>query len=251
MAHRYFIKLQYNGSSYHGWQIQPNAKSVQETLNKALSLLLQNTIETVGCGRTDSGVHAREFYAHFDTEKSIDTPAYIVQRLDAMRLPGILCESIAEVPLDLHARFSAIKRSYEYHIMQKRDPFKEGYAHHIFGNLNFEAMNKACKYLLGKHDFGSFSKSNTQVHTNICTVYIARWEQQGNNAVFYITADRFLRNMVRAIVGTLIDIGQGKMQADEFPGIMASQNRSEAGCSVPAHGLYLTQIEYPQPFSFN
>jgi tRNA pseudouridine38-40 synthase len=250
MAHRYFIKLQYDGSRYHGWQIQPNANSVQETLNKALGLILHCEIETTGCGRTDTGVHARQFYAHFDLDEPINNSNYLIQRLDAMRIPGILCEAVAEVPTDLHARFSATQRSYEYHVMHKRDPFKEGLAHHLFGDLNYEAMNAAAQLLIGKQDFSAFSKSNTQVHTNFCNVIEAYWEQLGNHAVFHISADRFLRNMVRAIVGTLIDIGHGKMHPEEMRTILASKNRSKAGTSVPAHGLYLTQIQYPLPFPF-
>lgn len=245
MSFRYFIKLQYNGSQYHGWQIQPNARSVQETLNKALGLILRCEIETTGCGRTDTGVHARMFYAHFDLDKKIENPTQVIQRLDAMRLPGILCESIFEVSLDIHARFSASLRSYEYCIMQKRDPFLEGYAYHVFGALNIEKMNAAARLLIGHFDFGAFSKSNTQVHTNMCKVDEAYWEEKGNLLVFHIRADRFLRNMVRAIVGTLLEIGQGKIEPDEIKRIMESQNRSEAGSSVPAHGLYLTTVEYP------
>jgi tRNA pseudouridine38-40 synthase len=246
---RYFILLKYNGQLYHGWQIQPNAPSVQETLNRALGLILRKPIETTGCGRTDTGVHARKFFAHFDVEEPINDCNYVLQRLDAMRLPGILCEAIYEVHSDLHARFSATSRSYEYHIMRKRDPFLEGYAHHVFGPINLDKMNEVAKQLLGRHDFAAFSKSNTQVLTNMCTVTEAIWMDYGNTAVFHISADRFLRNMVRAIVGTLLDIGQGKLHAKEIDQIMQSKRRSEAGISVPAHGLYLTQIEYPSAYN--
>lgn len=246
---RYFIRLKYNGQPYHGWQVQPNAPSVQETLNKALGLILRQPIETTGCGRTDTGVHARRFFAHFDLDEPIKDCNYVLQRLDAMRLTGILCEAIYEVPEDLHARFSASSRSYEYHIMRKRDPFLEGYAHHVFGPINLDKMNEAARYLLGRHDFAAFSKSNTQVHTTLCTVSEAVWVDKGNTAVFNIRADRFLRNMVRAIVGTLLDIGQEKLHAKEIEFIMQSQRRSEAGSSVPAHGLYLTHIEYPIEFN--
>lgn len=248
MANRYFIKLKYNGQKYHGWQIQPNAPSVQACINKALQLILNCEVETTGCGRTDTGVHAKKFFAHFDLENPINDLNLLQKRLDAMRLPGILCEAILEVPLDLHARFSAISRSYEYHIMQQRDPFLEDFAFHVFGKLNFEKMNEAASKLLGCHDFAAFSKSNTQVHTSICTVTEAIWEIDGNNAVFRIRADRFLRNMVRAIVGSLLDIGLEKKEVDEIVRIMQSHNRSEAGSSVPAHGLFLTQIEYPESF---
>ncbi len=246
---RYFIRLKYNGQQYHGWQIQPNAPSVQETLNKALGLILRRTIDTTGCGRTDTGVHARNFFAHFDLDEPINDCNYVLQRLDAMRLSGILCEDIYEVPDNLHARFSASSRSYEYQIMRKRDPFLEGYAHHVFGPINLDKMNEAAKHLLGRHDFAAFSKSNTQVHTTLCTVTEAVWVDHRNTAVFHIRADRFLRNMVRAIVGTLLDIGQEKLHAKEIERIMQSQRRSEAGISVPAHGLYLTKIEYPPEFS--
>jgi tRNA pseudouridine38-40 synthase len=222
---------------------------VQETLNRALSLILRQPISTTGCGRTDTGVHARIFFAHFDLEEPIKDCNYVLQRLDAMRLPGILCESIYEVPDKLHARFSAISRSYEYHIMRKRDPFLEGYAHHVFGDINFDKMNEAARHLLGHHDFAAFSKSNTQVHTTYCTVTEARWIEQGNVAVFHIRADRFLRNMVRAIVGTLLNIGQEKLHAKEIEHIMQLKQRSEAGSSVPAHGLYLTRVEYPPEFN--
>ncbi len=248
MAYRYFIKLKYNGQKYHGWQIQPNAPSVQACLNNALQLVLNGEIETTGCGRTDTGVHAQKFFAHFDLDNRITDCGYVIQRLDAMRLPGILCEEIIEVPNELHARFSAISRSYEYHIMQKRDPFLEGYAHHVFGKLDFDKMNAAAAKLLDYNDFAAFSKSNTQVHTTICTVTEAIWKMDGSNAVFHISADRFLRNMVRAIVGTLLDIGLGKMNVDELERIIQSHDRSEAGSSVPAHGLYLTQIEYPPSY---
>lgn len=245
MAYRYFIKLKYNGKKYHGWQIQPNAPSVQACINNALRLVLNCDIETTGCGRTDTGVHARKFFAHFDLENPINDCGYVIKRLDAMRLPGILCEEIIEVPNELHARFSATSRSYEYHIMQKRDPFLEGYAHHVFGKLDFDKMNEAAGKLLGCHDFAAFSKSKTQVHTTMCTVTEAIWKMDGSNAVFHISADRFLRNMVRAIVGTLLDIGLEKMEVDEMKRIMQSHSRSEAGSSVPAYGLFLTQIEYP------
>ena len=248
---RYFISIRYNGQQYHGWQIQPNAPSVQETLNKALGLILKQPVETVGCGRTDTGVHARKFFAHFDLEVPINDTSYVLQRIDAMRLPGILCEALFEVPIELHARFSATARSYEYQIMRKRDPFLEGYAHHVFGKLNLDKMNEAAAHLLGRHDFSAFSKSNTQVHTTLCTVTEAFWTDYGNTAIFRIRADRFLRNMVRAIVGTLLDIGQEKLHAKEIEHIMQSHNRSEAGSSVPAHGLYLTQVEYPSAFNIS
>ena len=248
MAYRYFIRLKYNGQRYHGWQIQPNATSVQACLNNALKLILKCDIETTGCGRTDTGVHAKQFYAHFDLVTPISDCEHVVQRLDAMRLPGILCEEILEVPSELHARFSATSRSYEYHIMHKRDPFLEGYAHHIFGKLDYGKMNQAATKLLGRHDFACFSKTNTQVHTTICNLYEAEWKHNGNYSVFHIRADRFLRNMVRAIVGTLLEIGQGKIEIAEMEKIIESHNRSEAGTSVPAHGLYLTRIEYPPSY---
>jgi tRNA pseudouridine38-40 synthase len=242
---RYFIHLQYNGTSYHGWQIQPNASSVQETLNEALSRIFHQAIETTGCGRTDTGVHAQDFYAHFELESEIPDVSLVLKKFDSMRLKGICVLDIFPVGDDLHARFSATSRTYEYRIMRRRNPFLENQAHYIYGSLDVEKMNQAAQYLLGKKDFSAFSKSNTQVFTDICTVSFAQWEIKGDLLIFTITADRFLRNMVRAIVGTLLDIGNHKLPVDAMPEIIQSGSRSQAGISVPACGLFLTKVEYP------
>jgi tRNA pseudouridine38-40 synthase len=242
---RYFILLQYNGTPYHGWQIQPNATTVQETLDQALSRIFHQTIETTGCGRTDTGVHAEQFYAHFELENEIvDVPA-VLRKFDSMRLKGISVHSIFPVKDDLHARFSATSRTYEYRIMRKRNPFLENLAHYVYGALDIDQMNAAAKHLYGKQDFSAFSKSNTQVFTDICTVSHAQWEEKGDLFIFTITADRFLRNMVRAIVGTLLDVGYQKIDPSSIPEIIKSGSRSQAGISVPACGLFLTRIEYP------
>jgi tRNA pseudouridine38-40 synthase len=242
---RYFIHLQYNGTPYHGWQIQPNASSVQETLNEALSRIFHQTIETTGCGRTDTGVHAQDFYAHFELETEIQDVSMVLKKFDSMRLKGICVLDIFPVADDLHARFSATSRTYEYRIMRRRNPFLENQAHYIYGALDVEKMNQAAQYLLGKKDFSAFSKSNTQVFTDICTVSFAQWEAKDELLIFTITADRFLRNMVRAIVGTLLDVGYQKIDPSSIPEIIKSGNRSQAGISVPACGLFLTKVEYP------
>ncbi len=242
---RYFIHLQYNGTPYHGWQIQPNATTVQETLDQALSRIFHQTVETIGCGRTDTGVHAEQFYAHFELETEIADLQSVLKKFDSMRLKGICVFDIFPVGDDLHARFSATSRTYEYRIMRRRNPFLENQAHYIYGALDIEKMNQAAQHLLGKQDFSAFSKSNTQVFTDICTISHAQWELKGDLLIFTITADRFLRNMVRAIVGTLLDVGNHKISASALPQIIQSGNRSNAGSSVPACGLFLTRVEYP------
>ncbi len=246
VAMRYFIRLRYKGTDYHGWQVQNNAHAVQAEVNRALSLVLRKDIETLGCGRTDTGVHADDFYAHFDIDEPIASPQAIINRLDSMKIPGIQFRSIHQVADTAHARFDAIQRTYEYRIIRERNPFLEGLAYFYFGNLNLESMNSAAKELLGKKDFGAFSKAHTQVFTNNCTITKAQWEVQNDVLVFTITADRFLRNMVRAIVGTLLEIGMGKRNITDISEIIESKNRSEAGMSVPACGLFLTQVLYPE-----
>jgi len=240
---RYFIKLAYNGTNYHGWQSQPNAVSVQETLEKALSLLLKSKIELVAAGRTDAGVHAKEMFAHFDFEEVIDSD-YWIPKLNSYLPKDIVIYSIFEVNSEAHARFDAIERSYEYHIHSTKDVFINELSWYHFYPLNLEKMNQAAKILLEYTDFECFSKVNTDVFTFNCTIKNAFWEQKDNQLVFTITADRFLRNMVRAIVGTMINIGQGKIEPEEMRTIIESKNRSQAGFSAPAHGLFLTRIIY-------
>lgn len=240
---RYFIELAYNGTNYHGWQYQPNADSVQETLNKALSTILKTTIDVVGAGRTDTGVHAQQMFAHFDLDSEIDVP-HLVHKLNSFLPKDIAIFDIHKVHEDAHARFDAKKRTYEYHIHQQKDVFENSASWYYQNELDFAKMNEACKILFDYTDFECFSKLNTDVNTFNCKIYEAHWEQKDTKLVFTIAADRFLRNMVRAIVGTMINIGLGKVSLSEFKAIIESKDRNQAGFSVPAHGLYLTKIEY-------
>jgi tRNA pseudouridine38-40 synthase len=241
---RYFIKLAYNGTNYHGWQSQPNAISVQETLEKALTLLLKSKIELIAAGRTDAGVHAKEMFAHFDFEEEIDSDFW-VPKLNSYLPKDIVIYSIFEVEAEAHARFDALERTYEYYIHSTKDAFINEVSWYHYYPLNLEKMNEATKILLDYTDFECFSKVNTDVFTFNCKIKNAFWQQIGNQLVFTITADRFLRNMVRAIVGTMINIGQEKIEPEHLRTIIESKNRSQAGFSAPAHGLFLTQILYP------
>lgn len=241
---RYFIKLAYNGTHYHGWQSQPNAITVQETLEKALSLLFKTSIQLVGAGRTDSGVHATEMFAHFDFPDLLISDFWVT-KLNSYLPKDIVIYTILSVEADAHARFDATSRTYEYYINSFKDVFlndQSWYHHHP---LDLEKMNEAAAYLLNYSDFECFSKTNTDVFTYNCKISEAFWQKKDNQLFFTITADRFLRNMVRAIVGTLVNIGQGKMEVTQMKTIIESKNRSEAGFSAPAHGLYLTRIKYP------
>lgn len=242
---RFFLEIAYDGSAYHGWQIQDNAITVQETLNTALRTVLRKDVETVGAGRTDAGVHARQLYVHFDHDEAIPDQQRLVHALNALCPRDIAIKRIIEVPTTAHARFDATERAYEYHIHFAKDPFLRHYSWQMKDFPNVEKMNVAAQFLLGKQDFSCFSKSNTQVFTNICTVKEARWQEEGKRLLFHIRADRFLRNMVRAVVGTLIDIGTKDLPAMHMQEVIASQNRSRAGSSVPACGLFLTKVVYP------
>lgn len=241
---RYFIEFAYNGKNYHGFQIQPNATSVQETLTKALQLLIDKSIEIVGAGRTDSGVHAKQMYAHFDVENEIDTEYYI-PKLNSFLPKDIVIYDIFKVSHQAHARFDATARTYEYYIHTFKDAFLEDISWYSFQKLDLDKMNEACTLLLKHTDFECFSKVHTEVHTFNCKITEANWKQNNKQLIFTIKADRFLRNMVRAIVGTMINIGSGKTSLKEFEAIIESKNRSKAGFSVPAHGLFLVQIDYP------
>ncbi|MEM9650411.1 MAG: tRNA pseudouridine(38-40) synthase TruA [Bacteroidota bacterium] len=242
---RYFIRFSYFGKAYHGWQNQPNAITVQEVLERSLSTLLRQQIEVVGAGRTDAGVHAKEMFAHFDMPEIQDCEE-LVYRINALLPEDIAVQEIFKVKLDAHARFDAVERTYEYWVVQEKNPFYQDLAHCVKLPLNIEAMNRAAQFLLAHTNFESFSKSNSDVKTFNCEVRRAKWERQGNLHVFTIVADRFLRNMVRAVVGTLLDIGLGKMNPDEIHTVIESRNRSNAGASVPAKGLYLTGVLYPK-----
>jgi tRNA pseudouridine38-40 synthase len=242
---RYFIELQYLGTHYHGWQIQPDAISVQEVVQQALSTLLRNDIDIVGAGRTDAGVHASQMYAHFDFKDNLDSKQ-LTHRLNALLPKDIVVKSIISVSKDAHARFDAVARSYEYRIFLGKTPFYlETTWQRYQLDLDVAKMNKAANILLQHTNFKCFSKSNTDVHTYNCTVTEAYWEIKDNFLIFHITANRFLRNMVRAIVGTLYNIGIGKMDENDFEKIILSKDRSNAGFSVPAKGLFLTKVTYP------
>lgn len=240
---RYFIKLSYNGTNYHGWQTQPNAPTVQETLNKALSIILNSKIDIMGAGRTDTGVHACEMFAHFDFGNPISS-TNLVHKLNSYLPKDIVIYSIIPVSDSAHARFDAKKRTYEYHIHKFKDAFLNDRSWYFHQELDIDLMNKAAQLLLNYTNFQCFSKVHTDVNTFDCTIFEANWKQNENSIVFTISANRFLRNMVRSIVGTLIYIGIHKITLDDFEKIIQSQNRENAGFSVPAHGLYLTKIEY-------
>jgi tRNA pseudouridine38-40 synthase len=246
---RFFIELAYDGTNYHGWQSQHNAVSVQEVLNKALSTVLRQPIETLGCGRTDAGVHAKEFFAHFDAE-SMDygqwsTDYGPLRSINAILPDDIAIKRIIPVHAEAHARFDATLRSYEYHIHFAKDPFKNGYSWLLRDVPDPDLMNQAAGIMMEYVDFSCFSKSNTQTKTNNCKISQAEWVQTGDGIVFEISADRFLRNMVRAIVGTLLMVGHKEIEPEALRGIIESKNRSNAGASVPACGLYLTEVRYP------
>ncbi|MDN3580166.1 tRNA pseudouridine(38-40) synthase TruA [Mucilaginibacter flavus] len=286
---RYFIELAYDGTNYHGWQIQQNAVSVQEVLNKALATIFRQPIETTGCGRTDTGVHAKEFFAHFDVEEEVHGSLFtdhgkeevhgslfidhskkrdVVSAASAMNhelltmnqqhqlknkvrglnsiLPAdIAIKNLIPVHADAHARFDATLRSYQYHVHFNKDPFLQGGSWMLRDVPDIELMNQAAAMMMDYIDFSCFSKSNTQVKTNNCKISRAEWVLTEQGMVFHISADRFLRNMVRAIVGTLMMVGKKEIPPEAVKDIIESKNRSNAGMSVPACGLYLTQISYP------
>ena len=243
---RYFIELAYNGSRYHGWQIQPGASSVQEEINRALSTLLRQDIYVVGAGRTDTGVHASFFVAHFDIECELPEPQQVVYKLNGLLDKDIAIYKIYRVPMDKHARFSAISRTYKYYIDKTKDPFTYPFAWKAYPLPDIQAMNEACRVLFDYTDFTSFSKLHTDVKTNNCIIYEAQWEETDKQLIFTVKANRFLRNMVRAIVGTLIDVGRGKLTTEDVRKIIESKNRCNAGTSVPAPALFLCHIEYPE-----
>ena len=245
---RFFIRFAYDGTAFHGSQRQPNGVTVQETMEQALAMIFREDMPLTFAGRTDAGVHAREMYAHFDIN---DNQSSMVNNLK-FRLNGILPNSIAiydifRVTDDAHARFSAKRRTYEYHVIDHKDPFLLPYATRLRTPIDFVAMNEAARHLIGRQDFASFCRTHTDVKTTICDLTQAEWNELGNgHAVFTISADRFLRNMVRAVVGTLFQVGQGKMTKEQFAQVIAQHNRCSAGDSAPAQGLYLTHIQYPQ-----
>ncbi len=239
---RYFITLSYDGARYHGWQIQPNGISVQEVLNKSLSTLLRQPVEVTGAGRTDAGVNASMMVAHFDTATPI--PSNLDYKLNKFLPSDIAIHSIKEVSPDAHARFSAISRTYHYYVITEKSPF-EPYAYRYPQPLDFGLMNQAAELLYQYTDFTSFSKLHTDVKTNNCKITLAHWQQVSPiKWEFTITADRFLRNMVRAIVGTLIEVGRGAITIDQFRTIIEKKDRCSAGTSVPGNALFLADVKY-------
>ena len=241
---RYFIDISYDGSNYHGWQIQPNADTVQNQINLAFSTILNEEINVLGAGRTDTGVHAKKMIAHFDTNQTIDFEKF-KYRINGFLKNDISLNDIYKVKEDAHARFSAISRTYEYRVSRTKNPFSVN-SYFLLRDLDFQSMKKACKFLHGSHDYTSFAKLHSENYTNNCEVYIANWKEDENLLIFTIKANRFLRNMVRAIVGTLIEIGEGKISFSDIETILMSKDRAKAGYSVPANGLSLIDIEYPK-----
>ncbi|MBS9767837.1 MAG: tRNA pseudouridine(38-40) synthase TruA [Flavobacteriaceae bacterium] len=243
---RYFLEIAYKGTNYHGWQSQPNAVTVQETIEKAMSLLLRCPISILGAGRTDTGVHAEQMFAHFDIDFSIEKERFIY-KMNSFLPSDIAIKDLREVQPEAHARFDAEQRSYRYQIYVGKNPFYTDKSWQLFSkNLNIDLMNTASGIMLEYNDFQCFSRSNSDVRTYICDIKKAEWKQEGQWLLFSITADRFLRNMVRAVVGTLVNVGEGKTSLEEFRQIIESKNRSNAGASAPAQGLFLTEVTYPK-----
>lgn len=245
--HRYFLRLSYNGANYKGWQTQKNGQTVQSTLNHALNLLLKEEINVVGCGRTDTGVHAINYFAHFDSARTstFDEPNAFVRRINRILPKDTAVYEILTVLSDANARFSAISRTYEYRITRTRNPFMDNLSLFYDGALDVSLMNQGAKTIMEYSDFQAFSKVHTQVTTYHCKIIESQWQEDKDILLFRITADRFLRNMVRAIVGTLLDLGKHKISLSELRTIIESKDRSNAGMSVPAKGLFLLQVTYP------
>ena len=242
---RYFLKLAYNGANYHGWQSQPNAVSVQECVEKALTMVLREPITITGAGRTDAGVNAAVMYAHFDVKEALTDKVSLVMRLNSILGKDIAIYDVLPVHSDAHARFDATARTYKYFVHTEKSPFLYSFSWKSTCKLDFDLMNEAAELLKGYTDFTSFSKLHTDVATNNCKITYARWEQEGGQWVFTITADRFLRNMVRAIVGTLVDVGRGKITIEQFCQIIEKKDRCSAGTSMPGNALFLWKVDYP------
>lgn len=241
---RYFIEFSYNGSAYFGYQIQPKQISVQEELEKALSTILRESVKTTGAGRTDTGVHAKKMFAHFETDQLLSEN--LIYKLNSFLSENIAIKRIFKVDDDMHARFSATYRTYEYYISLEKNPFSKDSSWQYWRQktLNINLMNEACKILFEYDDFTSFAKLHADNKTNICKIYKAEWEQLGNQLRFTISADRFLRNMVRAIVGTMVEIGSGKIAPQDLRRIIEEKYRNSAGVSAPAQGLFLVDVGY-------
>ncbi|MHA6248686.1 tRNA pseudouridine(38-40) synthase TruA [Pontibacter sp. CAU 1760] len=242
---RYFLEIAYDGTRFHGWQTQPNALAVQEVLDDCLSKVLRQPISSTGSGRTDTGVHASQQFVHFDAVQELDTPQ-VVFRLNRILPADISAINLYRVPNDAHARFDAYARTYHYHITFARNPFRRYHAYYHSRPLDVEQMNLAAATLLQHEDFTTFSKVKGDTKHYRCNIYQAVWQQQGEELVFTIRANRFLRGMVRLIVGTLVDVGRGKLTVPQFEQIIASQDRSQSSGAAPAEGLFLVRVEYPE-----
>ena len=241
---RYFITFSYDGTAYHGWQIQPHSVTVQKELQKALSTLMRKPMEVVGAGRTDTGVHARKMIAHFDHDEVLDC-LQLVYKLNKLLPRDIAVQHVEPVADDMHARFSAKSRTYHYYVHLDKNPFLRSYSWQVYGNPDFELMNRAARVLMEYKDFTSFSKVNTDTKTNDCTITEARWDRVGEDQWrFTVTANRFLRNMVRAIVGTLMEVGRGRMTIEQLRSVIEAKDRCRAGDSVPGNALFLVEVLY-------
>jgi tRNA pseudouridine38-40 synthase len=241
---RYFVELSYDGTPFVGWQRQPAGDSVQSCLEDALSILFRKPLSIVGAGRTDAGVHAHQLFAHVDLDEHVDQD--LTFRLNKLLPKEIAVRNIIAVTQDAHARFDAVSRIYRYHITTQKNPFLQKRSYQFAKPLDLDLMNQAAKILIDHKNFKCFSKSKTDVKTYVCDIQQVHWQQNGSELVFFIQANRFLRNMVRAIVGTLIEVGLRKISISDFEAIIESRDRSQAGYSVPAHGLYLEKVNYPK-----
>ncbi len=244
--HRYFLDLSFDGTDFLGWQVQPKGRTVQGLLIEKLSAFFREEVYVIGAGRTDTGVHASQMIAHFDLDASIENPDDVVYKLNRFLPHDVAIRELYQVNVETHARFSAEERAYTYRMNRLKDPFEVNKSWWFGRPLNFEAMNECANLLLQYSDFACFCKADTDVKTTLCEIRAARWEQEGPQWVFHIRADRFLRNMVRAIVGTLVEVGEGKHSVEDFKKIIESGSRSNAGASAPAGGLYLSEVRYPE-----
>ncbi len=242
---RYFIEMAYNGECFHGWQKQPNAVTVQETMEQAMTTLFQRPVMVVGAGRTDAGVHASYFVAHFEVDTLPFELPHLVRKLNGFLPVGIVIFSVQMVGDETHSRFDALSRTYEYHLVMEKNPFIDGLSYRPWYVPDFEVMNVAASRMMAFSDFTSFSRLHSDAKTNICNITHAIWEKRHDRYVFVVTANRFLRNMVRAMVGTLLEVGRGTLSVDEFCEIIEAKDRRRAGTSAPPQALFLTDIEYP------
>ena len=242
---RFFITLSYDGTRYHGWQVQPNGPSVQEKLQWALSTILRQDIQVTGAGRTDAGVHARMMVAHFDVESMDFSLQDLTYKLNRLLPQDIAIQKMEPVSDEMHARFSATSRTYHYYIHTVKDPFLRAYSCELHYPLDFQLMNEAAAILMTYEDFGAFCKAHADVKTTLCHITAAQWHQTSPSSWYFeITANRFLRNMVRAVVGTLIDVGRGRLSLDDFRKVVEGKRRTEAGESMPANALFLEEVKY-------